>query len=173
MGRSSGLAGLLDGGGPFCEDPSGPQTTSSHHQEIPQPAWGSRGAQSESPHYWVPSKPLCDPSQARGPFLLCLLTLSPLKQAAGPRWRFREESRVQAPEQHLAPASAPSQIFACPNLSIFSTQRPPHPDGMGCSLAFPSGGSVPATLGRLRPQPLQCPLPLACKTRHWPSVSPV
>ena len=51
---------------------------------------------------------------------------------------------------------APSQIFACPNLSILSTQRPPHPDGTGCSLAFPSGGSVLAVLGKLCSQPLQC-----------------
>lgn len=41
VGGPSNLAGLLDDGGPFCEDPSGPQTTSSHHAEIHLSLYGA------------------------------------------------------------------------------------------------------------------------------------
>lgn len=110
----------------------------------------------------------CDPSQARGPFLLCLLTLSPLKASEAQVDSERSlADRPQSSTWHQRPFSD----ISAPKLSIFSTPRDPHLDGMALSLplwGLCSGYTGQATLS---PCKAHCPWPARLDT--GPLVFPV
>ena len=142
---------------------SGPQTTSSHHPEIPQPAWGSRGAQNQSPHYWVPSKPLYDPSQVRGPFLPCLLMLSPLKQAGRAHVEIQRAISCTGPRAASGTSESPFSDICLPKSEHPQHSETPTPRWNGLLSRFPLWGLCSGYTGEAVSSALTMPTALGLR----------
>lgn len=155
------------------EDPSGPQTTSFYHPQIYLGLHGAGGPIEQSPHYWVPSKPLCNPRQGRGPSPAQLPRVLLIKTRLEGLGGGSERILNTGPRAALGTSESLvrfSQESVCPSISFFRTRRHPPPQSsekVSCCLPFPS-----RALFWLCSQLDKAHLPLACRAGCWPSVSP-
>lgn len=137
---------------------------------------GSRGAQSQSPHYRVPSKPLCDPSQARGPFLPCLLTLSPLKQAGRAHVEIQRAISCTGPRAASGTSESSFSDICLPKSEHPQHSETPTPRWNGLLSRFPLWGLCSGYTGEAVSSALT--VPTALGLRDWtlalcvPTLSP-